>query len=264
MSSCLHLSNIKVRRRGRIILDIDNLGISSGEFVGVIGPNGAGKTTFLKACCGLIKPNAGIVKFENIDWATIGCWTKSNLRKRIGYLPQSKEYNADLPFTLREVTIMGRASVKPLFSPLNEKDNSHADYWIERFGLLEQQNQTFRSLSGGEQQKVLIARAMVQNPVILLLDEPGSNLDFTSKYELRSLIDDLYERTGITVLMVSHEIDLLPASCKRVVLMHHGKVVIDGSAAEVLTGRVLGKAYQHSLKVVDIGGYKYTASLDRN
>jgi iron complex transport system ATP-binding protein len=264
MNSCLHLSNIKVRRRGRTILDIDNLGVSSGEFVGLIGPNGAGKTTFLKLCCGLIKPNSGIVKFENTNWTTIGCWIKSNLRKRIGYLPQAKEYNSDLPFTLREVAIMGRASVKPLFSPLNDKDNSHVEYWINRLGLLERQNQTFRSLSGGEQQKVLIARAMVQNPVILLLDEPGSNLDFTSKYELRSLINNLYKRTGITILMVSHEIDLLPASCKRVVLMHEGKVVIDGPAAEVLTEKVLAKAYQHPLKVVDIDGYKYTAGLDKN
>jgi len=100
--------------------------------------------------------------------------------------------------------------------------------------------------------------------VILLLDEPGSNLDFTSKYELRSLINNLYKRTGITILMVSHEIDLLPASCKRVVLMHEGKVIIDGPAAEVLTEGVLAKAYQHPLKVVDIDGYKYTAGLDRN
>ena len=104
----------------------------------------------------------------------------------------------------------------------------------------------------------------IQKPVILLLDEPGSNLDFTSKYELRSLINNLYKRTGITVLMVSHEIDLLPSSCKRVVLMHQGKIVNDGPTNEVLTEGVLAKAYQHSLKVVDIDGYKYIADSDRN
>ncbi|MBN2183147.1 MAG: ABC transporter ATP-binding protein [Sedimentisphaerales bacterium] len=264
MSSRLHLSKIEVKRRGRVILDIDNLEIQPGEFVGVIGPNGAGKSTLLKVCCGLIKPNTGTATFENIDWSLVGSWTKSNFRKRIGYVPQAKEYNANLPFTLREVVAMGRASVKPLFSPLNEKDHAIIESWISRLGLTSQKSQTFRSLSGGEQQKVLIARAMVQNPVILMLDEPGANLDFTSKYELRNLINDLYEQTKVTILMVSHEIELLPRSCKRVILLHEGKVVADGSRAEVLTEDVLTKVYHYPLKVVEIGGYKYTTGKDGN
>ncbi len=253
----LHLSKTKVRRGGRVILNIDNLQIPSGAFAGVIGVNGAGKTTLIKVCCGLIKPNQGTVKFDDIDLAALGSWSKSNLRKRIGYIPQATEYNAELPLTLREVVTMGRVSVKPLLSPLNKEDYEHTDYWINKLGLTGQRNQTFRSLSGGEQQKVLIARAMVQEPAILMLDESGSNLDFNWKYQITSIIDQLYQQTHITILMVSHETDLLPPSCNRIVLLHKGQILADDTAERVFASDAIERAYQCRIKTVDVGGRKY-------
>ena len=260
---CLNLSKTKVKRGGRTILDIDNLQIPSGAFVGVIGINGAGKTTLLKVCCGLIKPNEGKIKFDDTDLATISSWSKSNLRKHIGYIPQSTEYNAELPFTLREVVAMGRISVKPLLSQLNKEDDEHIDYWIDKLGLASRQNQTFRSLSGGEQQKVLIARAMSQEPAILMLDEPGLNLDFNWKYQITNIIDQLYRSASgghITILMVSHETDLLPASCSRIVLLHEGQILADDVAEKVFASDALEKAYQCRIETVDVGGRKYTIS----
>jgi len=260
VTSGLHLSKTKVKRGGRIILNIDNLHIPSGAFVGVIGVNGAGKTTLLKVCCGLIKPDQGTIKFDNTDLATLSSWSKSNLRKRIGYIPQATEYNAELPFTLREVVAMGLVSVKPLFSWLNKEDYEHIDHWIDKLGLTGRQNQTFRSLSGGEQQKVLIARAMVQAPAILMLDEPGSNLDFNWKYQITSIIDQLYQQTHITVLMVSHETDLLPPSCSRIVLLHEGQILADDTVEKVFASDALERAYQCRVEIVDVGGRKYIKS----
>lgn len=258
--SCLYLSDIEIKRSGRSILKIDNLRISAGQFIGVIGTNGAGKTTLLKLCCGLIKPSRGMVKLDDIDLARLGNWAKSNLRKRIGYIPQTTEYNAELPFTLREVVAMGRTSVKPLIARLNGEDYEYIDYWIDMLGLADRRNQTFRSLSGGEQQKVLIARAMTQKPAILMLDEPCSNLDFKWKYQITNIIDELYQQTNMTVLMISHETNLLPSSTNRVVLLHEGKVLIDGSSEDVLKSEAIEKAYGCRVETLDIDGRKYTIS----
>jgi iron complex transport system ATP-binding protein len=261
--SCLNLSGTQVKRSGRTILDIDNLRIRSGEFIGIIGANGAGKTTLLKVCCGLIKPSRGTIEFDNTDLATLSSWSKSNLRKRIGYIPQATEYNSELPFTLREVVAMGRTSVKPLFSRLNRDDYEHIDYWIDKLGLTSRRNQTFRSLSGGEQQKALLARAMSQTPAILMLDEPCSNLDFNWKYQITDIIDELYRSaTGghITVLMVSHETGLLPAGCDRIVLLNEARILADDVPEKVLKSDAIEKAYQCQIETVEIDGRKYTIS----
>lgn len=256
------LSEVQVRRGGRDILNIANLHIPAGTFTGIIGTNGAGKTTLLKVCCGLIKPNNGTVKFDEKDLAKLNGWSKSNLRKRIGYIPQTPEYNAELPFTLREVVSMGRASVRPLGFHLNKQDYEIVDYWIEKLGLFGLRNQTFRSLSGGEQQKVLIARAMVQNPEILMLDEPCSNLDFNWKFQITEIVNRLYDETNITVLMVSHETSVLPSCCKRIVLLHEGRILADGKAEEVLSSEALERAYRCRIQIVDLLGRKYPVIKD--
>jgi iron complex transport system ATP-binding protein len=257
--SNLNLSKVKVKRGGRIILYIHNLQIPSGTFAGIIGTNGAGKSTLLKVCCGLIKPDEGTVKFDDTNLADLGRWRKANLRKRIGYIPQAAEYNSELPFTLREVVAMGRISVTPLLYPLRRQDYEYVDHWIDKLGLAEQRNQTFRSLSGGEQQKVLIARAMVQDPAILMLDEPGSNLDLNWKYQITNIIDQLYQQTHVTILMVSHETDLLPPSCNRIVLLRDGQVIADDAADKVFASKALEIAYQCPVRTIEIGGRKYTA-----
>ena len=261
--SCLNLSNIEVRRSGRTILNIDGMQVQPGEFVGIIGTNGAGKTTLLRVCCGLIKPDQGTIKFDDIELTALSNWSKTNLRKRIGYIPQATEYNAELPFTLREIVAMGRTSIKPLFSWLTREDYERIDYWIDRLGLTDRRNQTFRSLSGGEQQKVLIARAMSQNPAILILDEPCSNLDFNWKHQITDIIAKLHQQSHITILMVSHETELLPPACSRIILLHQGQLIADGIAEEVFASDALERAYQCRVETVNIGGRRYAVSRNR-
>ena len=182
------LSDINVSRSGKNILDIKRLQIQSGQFINIIGTNGAGKTTLLKLLCGLLKPTNGTVIFNQTPINTLNSWQKSNLRKRIGYIPQATEYNSELPFTTREIVAMGRTSIKPLMSRLNQSDYEQVDLWIERLGLNNQSNQTFRSLSGGEQQKVLIARAMVQNPLVLNNIGDESVISVENRQNLRELL----------------------------------------------------------------------------
>jgi len=253
----LYLHRTQLKRGGRLVLDIDDLDIPGGAFVGVIGVNGAGKSTFLKVCCGLLRPDRGTVQFGDCDLTKLSSWRKTNLRKRMGYIPQAAEYNADLPFTLREVVAMGRAGVKSLGARLTETDDEIIDFWIEKLGLMDRRNQTFRSLSGGEQQKSLIARAMAQEPALLMLDEPGANLDFHWKRQITDIIDRLHQHTGITVILVSHETNLLPASCRRIILLHEGKVLADDTAENVFASEALERAYQCRLETVEVERRKY-------
>jgi ABC-type cobalamin/Fe3+-siderophores transport system ATPase subunit len=258
------LQNVKVQRAHRTILSIDDLQINSGEFIGVIGTNGAGKTTLLKICSGILKPSFGSVTLNQQDLSKLNSWQKTNLRKLIGYIPQSAEYNAELPYTVHEIVTMGRTCIKPLLKSINNKDRQIIDQWIEHVGLAGKHNQTFRSLSGGEQQKVLIARAMVQEPAILMLDEPCANLDFDFKYQVSELVNTLYKETNVTVLMVSHETSVLPDSCERIILLHNGILKADGPVASVLNNLQLNKVYSCDIKLVDIDGRKYTAAKKNN
>jgi len=260
IGSRIDLSNVEVRWNGRSILVVKNIQIRQGEFVGIIGTNGAGKTTFLKVCSGLIKPNRGTVKLDGRDLAGLNVWRRTNVRKRIGYIPQAAEYNAELPFTLRELVAMGRTSVKPLLSPLKKEDYEIADSWIERLALFDRRTQTFRSLSGGEQQKALIARAMAQNPEILMLDEPCSNLDFNWKYQITEIIERLHSESKITILMVSHDTSLLPGGCKRIVLLHEGCILADGDIEDVLEPKSLEKAYRCRVDILKLAGRRYTVN----
>jgi len=257
----LSLSNVRVRRGGRTILEIDDLEIPAGAFVGVIGTNGAGKTTLLKTCAGLIKPTQGAVRIDEVDLVKLGPWARCKLRKRIGYIPQSAEYNADLPFTVREVVAMGRTSLKPLLVRLDRQDYAVVDRWIKALGLADRRDQTFRSLSGGEQQKVLIARAMAQEPEILMLDEPCANLDFNWKYQISEIVERLYRQTHVTVLMVSHETGVLPPACSRIVLFREGRIVADGEPDAVLSPEVLQRAYDGAFRIVAAEGRRYTVNV---
>ena len=256
----LTLSNVRVSRSRRAILQIDRLDIAPGTFVGVIGANGAGKTTLLRVCAGLVKPDSGAVRLDGSDLTRLGSWRKCALRRQIGYIPQSAEYNAELPFTVREVVAMGRTSVRPLLTGLRREDDQLVDRWVDVLGLADRRHQTFRSLSGGEQQKALIARAMVQQPRILMLDEPCANLDFTWKYQISEIVEQLYQQTGMTVLMVSHDTSVLPPACRRVILLADGRLLGDGNVEEVLSPDRLQMAYQCRLEATVVGGRRYIVS----
>ena len=256
-AASLKISQVQVNAGGREILDIGELNIGAGEFVAITGTNGAGKSTLMKVCCGLIKPNRGSVVFNDIDVYRVTGWERSNLRKHIGYIPQAAEYNPELPFTVSEVVAMGPTAWRPLLRRLKSDDYEAIDYWIEQVGLSDRKKQTFRSLSGGQQQKVLIARAMATEPGILMFDEPCSNLDFNWKYQITEMIDRLYQANKMTVLMVCHEINLLPQSCNRIVLVHEGKVAADGEKEQVINSQAIRDAYQCEMETVKIGGRDY-------
>ena len=257
MSTAVSLEQVRVRRGSKTLLDVDQWSVARGQAVALIGVNGAGKTTLLKTCCGLIKPDRGCVLLNRIDWASLTPWQRSIQRRRLGYVPQRAEFAAELPLTVTEVVTMGRVAIKGLGRRLRNEDHDRVLHWIERLGLIPQARQTFRSLSGGEQQKVMIARAMVQEPDILMLDEPCANLDIGWKSRITSLIESLHRETQITLIMVCHEMSLIPACCHEVLLLDQGRAVAQGPLEQVLHAPVMERVYGCRLERVAVNGRHY-------
>ncbi len=254
MSQAIGVEQLMIRRGGKTLLHIGHWAVEQGHAIALIGANGAGKTTLLKTCCGLIKPQTGHVVIEQTDWTKLSPWQRSIKRRCLGYVPQRAEFTAELPLTVTEVVTMGRVAVKGLGRRLQRLDRDWVRYWIDHLGLSAQANQTFRSLSGGEQQKVLMARAMVQQPRILMLDEPCSNLDIGWKSRITDLIETLHKETQITLVMVCHEMSLIPACCHEVLLLDQGRAVAQGPLEEVLRSPAMERIYGCRLEGVTIQG----------
>ena len=220
----VRLENVIVRRRGRRILAVPDFEIPSGSFFGIVGPNGAGKSTLLKVLGAALLPDSGRVTVLDVDVTSVPRYTLPSLRRRVACVPQSLEFNRNVPLMTREIVAMGVAGRCGLFRWPGDREQELLDRWIERLGLAGLQHQTFHSLSGGEQQKALLARAMVQEPDLLLLDEPTANLDINWKEQLGRLVTEIHDETGLTVAMVSHESGYIPDRCSQVALMKNGEI----------------------------------------
>jgi len=253
----LRIEDVRVRRARRDILDIGLMEAEPGEFLAVLGRNGAGKTTLLNLCCGLLAPTRGRVL---LDGSELRGARTPRLRQMIGYLPQTADYNADLPLTVEEVVRLGRVARRGLLRRLNEEDRAITVRCIERLGLANMRLRTFRTLSGGEQQKVLLARAMAQQPQLLLLDEPGAHLDIDWRRRLTQTIEAIYLETRVTVVMVSHDVALIPGCCTRVALMDAGRPVVFGRPGDVLESPALSALYRCPIDVWERQGVRYAAA----
>lgn len=254
MAAVIDIKNLTVNSGRKILLDIERLCVNGSEFVGLLGPNGAGKTTMLKCCMGFSRHAAGSVDVLGMDVMAISSARRNVLRRRIAYVPQLLTPPSEMPLTVREVISTGRAGIAGLFRRLNGDDLQIVEKWIHALGLGEIAGRGYGEISGGEQRKTLIARAMVQQPQILLLDEPTANLDLQWREKIVSLLAELYAAENLTVVMVCHELEALPPCCGRVVLLDCGRVAVDGAPEEIFTQERIRKFYGSGLEFVRRGG----------
>ena len=232
MNDLLALHNITVRYgRGQpaVLADL-SLTIQRGEFIGLAGPNGSGKTTLLKIISGVLAPDAGSILLDGQPLAHI---SRRALARRIAVLPQNVSFL--FPFSVMEVVLMGRAPHHSAFSLEGDDDVAVARACLERTETTDLANRSILTLSGGELQRVALARALAQEPEILLLDEPTAHQDLRHQLDIFELVMDLHDTRGLTVLAVSHELSLLARYSKRLLLIHNGHVVADGSPKDVVT-----------------------------
>lgn len=249
----IEIKGLKAGYGGRVALDVDEFSVLEGEFVSLMGPNGAGKTTFLRILLGLQKKYEGEVKVLGRNVHELSKQELTRLRGSIGYVPQILPARSQMPITAREVVEIGRAAKSGLFNRLTAEDEKIVAKWIDELGLSALANRPFYLLSGGEQRKVMIARAMAHEPRLLLLDEPTANLDLGWREKIVETLDELHKRTAITILLVAHEIEVIPSRCSKVFLLECGKIVASGRLEDVFTRERVAALYGVNGRTVSRG-----------
>lgn len=241
ISSVIELENVRIRLGGRIILDDVTMHVNEGEFVVVLGPNGAGKSTLLKLLLGLLKPDAGTVR-------VLG-HTPRRGNDAIGYVPQHRTIEANLVLRARDVVGFGLDGNRWGIGLPNRKRTLLIDEVLSEVGATEFADAPVGELSGGEQQRLLIAQALLTNPRLLMLDEPLASLDINREQEIVALIDQVCRERRVAVLFVTHDINPLLPVVDRVLYMARGRSTI-GTPDEVITSETLSQLYGTPVEVV--------------
>lgn len=249
--------NLNYRIGGKELLSDISFSIEEGEFVGLLGPNGAGKSTLLSLLTGFNRPTSGELKLfgDLVKNKGTGDWLR--LRRRMAMVHQHDDFNPSVPLSSREIVEIARAAGKGPLHSLTETDRKIIRKCLQKLGMEDRSSQAYRTLSGGERQKIQMARALAQEPEIMFLDEPAAGLDLDWQERLVEIIQNLFRDSSMTILMTTHITSHLPASCKRVILMNRGKIAGDGHPEEILTSGNLGRIYRCRMEVVERNGRRY-------
>jgi len=226
---------------GRPVLRDIDLSIREGAFVGIVGPSGAGKTTLLRAIVGAVPRIDGSLTF---DGHPVG----GRATKGIGWVPQLETVDWNFPATVREVVLMGRWSERPWQAWASREDRASVDRLLDRLGIGGLGGRHIRELSGGPPQRVFLARAMIGEPRLLLLDEPTSGVDLKTRDDILHLLADL-NGEGRTIVMTTHELNTVAAHLPWVVCVN-GAIVAEGDPDDIFTSEILGRTYGADLRVV--------------
>jgi cobalamin transport system ATP-binding protein len=224
-------------RRRDVLRSVD-LTLTRGDLVALVGTNGSGKTTLLRLLTGVLRPDAGAVRF---DGRPVGDWRRPELARRVAVLPQQ----LDLPagFRVAELVEMGRAPHARRLFASTEADARAVSRALADAGALELADRYAEELSGGERQRLLVAMALAQEPDLLLLDEPTLHLDLAHQVALLAAIRHLRDQRGLTVLAVLHDLNLAAAFAPRVAVLDEGRIVADGPPGEVLTPDLVRRVF---------------------
>ena len=235
-----HIETIYEGERTPVIRDV-SLKVKSTEFIAIIGPNGAGKTTLLETINGLLPYTSG----QGFVFGKMISKHRLEIRKNIGYVLQNFEIDPLAPFLCKDIVMSGRSGKIGMFRFATKEDWEEVWYSMGLVGMIDFAQRSIGKLSGGEFQKILIARALAQEPEILLLDEPFSNLDFSSRKQIEILLNRINEKHQITTVMVSHDLSFVPSKCKRVIVMDKGKIIMDGKKDGILTSDTINKIFHN-------------------
>ena len=240
----LKIQNLSVSYGPRQILHDISLNVQSGEVLALIGPNGAGKSTLIRAASGVI-PYTGHVRTNGVDFASLSPIQRA---KYIATVPQA----ISLPpaFTVWETVLFGRTPYLGFLGQPSKNDEEIAHQALERINALPLVDRRVGELSGGEQQRVLLARALCQTTPVLLLDEPTAHLDLQYQVSLLELVRDLAHRDNLAVLVALHDLNLAAHYADRIALMVAGNIKAIGSAKEVLQPELIQEAYCLPVQVV--------------
>jgi zinc transport system ATP-binding protein len=235
---CVKYSN------GVTALDSITVDIKPRDLIALIGPNGAGKSTLLKVILGLIKPTSGSIKL-------FGSQDLSKNLKHVGYVPQSAiARDPNLPFSVYETVMLGRTPLAGLLHGTGKEDKQKVEETLKLFGIYELKDRKIGQLSGGQSQRVFLAKAMVAEPKLLLLDEPTSGVDTTSKKEFYNTLKRLNMEQGITVILSSHDIGVITKIANRVLCINHSQFFC-GENEDFAADVEIHKMYDHPVEIME-------------
>ncbi|OVE73748.1 hypothetical protein BVX94_02995 [bacterium B17] len=244
IDKAIELLNVSSGYRNMPVIQDLSLEISKGAICGIIGPNGSGKTTFLRTITRFIEPLAGSIRIFGKDTLQLSAAERAKL---VGVVPQQTE--TPMNFTVEEIVTTGRTASLPRFSTGTAKDHAIVERSMVYTDVIDMKHRLFSELSGGERQRVIIAMVLAQEPQLMLLDEATSHLDMNHRLEVMQIIERLNTEHDITVVMVSHDLNLSAEFCNRLIMFDHGKIVSDGTPDEVLNEKTLKKVYHCNLQV---------------
>ena len=222
--------DLGVNLGGKPVLQNLSLTIRRGEFIGLLGPNGSGKTTLLRSLAGVLTPSYGEIFFQGREIRTYG---RHALAQKIAVLPQ--EQWIDFPFSAFEVAMMGRAPFLKPFQWEGAKDIEITLKAMQQTDCQHLAEQDIRTLSGGERERVLLARALAQTPEVLLLDEPTTHVDLRHQAELLRLLKRLQREQGLTLVVVLHDLNFASLACDRLLILGNHGLAAEGTPGEVLS-----------------------------
>lgn len=242
----LELANLGCGYGSRTVVDDISFTVNAGEVICLLGANGCGKTTLLKTILGLLKPTRGQILLNGVN---IKSWSCARIARVIGYIPQL--HDPPFPFRVLDVVLMGRtAHIKPFSSP-SAKDERIARRCLDMLNISHLEERVYTEISGGERQLVLIARALAQEPQILIMDEPTSSLDFGNQVKVLSHIQQL-ARMNLAVLMSCHFPEHAFLYSTRTILLNQGRILYSGPPADAITAERLKTLYGVEVDIITV------------
>ncbi|MGH7335137.1 MAG: metal ABC transporter ATP-binding protein [Candidatus Rokuibacteriota bacterium] len=242
-ATLLELERVSVQYGETNVLDSVSLDVSRGEFLGIIGPNGSGKTTLLRAMLGLLRPSSGEIRLFGQPLSTFRDW------RRLGYMPQKTTFDAALPVTAAEVVASGLIPILGFRRRIGPDEHRKVNESLALVGMEKQAGARIGVLSMGQQQRILIARALVSNPELLLLDEPTASIDADAQSSFYTLLRSFNRERGVTLVLVSHDIGVVAHEVNRVACLNR-HLLFCGPPADVLTQEALSSLYGSSVRLV--------------
>ena len=237
----LSVENVTVKINKVDIVKSVSLHAQKGDFVGILGPNGSGKSTFLKSIYGVLNYDKGCIKLDGKDIKTINL---SDIAKDMAVVGQFNNINFDR--SVFDILLMGRSPHLGTFKKESEKDYKIALNAIKKVGMEKSLDRSFATLSGGEKQRVILARALTQQPQVLILDEPTNHLDIKYQIEILSLVKDL----GICVVAALHDLSLAAQFCNEIYIIKHGELIAKGKPKDIITANMVKEVYEIDCDIV--------------
>lgn len=239
----LEIKSLSAKYGEVIALQDINLTVHRGEIVGLIGPNGAGKSTLIKVLSGVLNASAGEVLINHKE---INTYTPSQRARALAVVPQARQLGGT--FSVEQAVLLGRTAYLGFLGKPGREDMLKTAWAMEKTGVQTLADRKLAEISGGEQQRVLLARALAQDTPVLLLDEPTNHLDLKYQVNLLRLVKRLVKEEGLSVLMAMHDLNQVSGTADRVLLLAEGQMKALGTPDEVLTPEIIRKIYQTEIE----------------